>query len=186
MAELDTKTLLAIFAGCARDEISRYFLPNSCIASSAIAIDVLKHFGMAARPWEVCLHVIRKPYHLEIGCYPPEWENSIGGHLVVLAEHFLVDASFGQITDANPNVGVPPVFVGELPMTGPPYEGCSFSTPFAEVHYVARVMSQDYRKSLDWGPSPEREAVTVSIITRIRGYCLAHGLAFSGLSQGEV
>lgn len=178
-ASLDTKTLLRIFAGCARREISRYFVPKSCIASAAITSDVMAHYQRAARPWEVCVQLMSPPYHIELGCYPSDSADDIGGHLVVLVEDaFLVDASLGQVTDANPALRVPPVFVGELmPPSGPLRDLYQFSIPGAVLQYEARSMSTDYRASLDWGPSPEREAARTAIITQIEGYCRLHSIS---------
>jgi hypothetical protein len=174
---LDTKTLLRIFAGCARREISRLFLPNACIASTAITLDVMRHYGRNGRPWEVCLQILSAPFHLEIGCYPPDSPDEVGGHLVSLVDGFLVDASFGQITDANPAVKVPPVFVGELlPRDAPLRDAYQFHTPFGTLQYQSRSMSRDYHLSPDWGPSGEREAVCTAIITQIEGYCERNGL----------
>jgi hypothetical protein len=149
-----------------------------CIASTAITLDILESFGLEGHPWEVCLRLLRWPHHLEIGCYPVESDDGIGGHLVVLVDGFLVDPSFGQITDANPNVQVPPVFVGALLPPGAPLQSrYHFSTPFAELQYYARPMSKDFRTSLDWGPSAERDAANAAILNCIHAYCQAHGLA---------
>lgn len=171
--------MLRIFAGCARGEISRYFLPNSCIASSAITLDVMDHYQRPAHPWEVCVQILSPPYHIELGCYPPESADTIGGHLVVLVEDaFLVDASFGQIKDANPNISGPPVFVGELmPPGGPLRDDYQFATPFGALQYEARAMSSDYRTSADWGPSPERRAARDSIIAQITGFSRLHRIS---------
>ncbi|MDB4880234.1 MAG: hypothetical protein JWL60_1680 [Gemmatimonadetes bacterium] len=79
---LDTSILLRTFAGCAAQEISRYFASNSCIASTAITIDVMAHYGLQAQPWEVCLRLRRHPYSSSVECHPPETPHSIGGHLV--------------------------------------------------------------------------------------------------------
>jgi hypothetical protein len=169
---LDTNTLLRIYAGCARREISRRFLPNSCIASTAITLDVLRHYGRIGSPWEVCLTFSSDAIHLELGCYPPVVPRTVGGHLVCLVDDCLVDASFGQITDANPTVQGPPVFVGELLPRGAPLQSIyEFHTPFGRVRYESRAMSLDYRTSPDWGPSPERDVVKAAILAQIEGFC---------------
>jgi hypothetical protein len=176
---MDTATLLRILAGCARREICRYFLPNSCIASTAISMDVLQHYGRSSRPWEVCVRVQAPPhYHIELGCAPPGSLNAVGGHLVVLVEEaFLLDSSLGQVTNSFPEVRVPPVFVGQLLLPGSPLRNeYSFILPSAHLHYSAQFMSVDFRSSPDWGPSPERNRVTAAVIRWIDGYCAVHGI----------
>lgn len=168
---MDTVTLIRIFAGCAAQEISRHFAPNSCIASTAITIDVMAHYGLKAYPWEVCLLVERHPDSITVGCHPPETSDSIGGHLVALVDGNLIDSSFGQIEAAHPTLKVPPVFVGKLlPLGAPLAEQYHFSTPFAEVYYRYRPITGDYRSSRDWDCSPEREVATMNIIRRIEGF----------------
>ena len=61
---MDTQTLLRIYAQCARREISRYFLGNSCIASTAITMDVMSHYGRGSFPWEVCVHVTDSKHNM--------------------------------------------------------------------------------------------------------------------------
>jgi hypothetical protein len=141
-------------------------------------MDVMAHYGCRGRPWEVCVRVVKPPFQTELGCYSPQSEDGVGGHLVTLVEDaFLVDASLGQITDGNPHLLVPPVFVGELmPPGGPLRTAYQFSTPSAELHYEARPMSRDYRLSLDWGPSPERATAATSIIAKIDAYCRVQGI----------
>jgi len=97
--------------------------------------------------------------------------------VAVVEEAFLIDPSFGQITDLHPDILVPPVFVGELlPSGGPLRSRYEFSIPGAAVQYDAGSMASDYTASLDWGPSPERDAVRLAIINQIEGYCRVHGL----------
>ncbi len=137
----------------------------------------MRHYGRHGRAWEVCLQVLRPPFHLEVGCHPSDSPDTIGGHLVSLVDGFLIDASFGQIGDANPAVEVPSVFVGELLPQGAPFrDAYQFHTPFGELQYDSRPMSKDYRLSPDWGPSAERDAVRTAIITQIEGYCHLNGL----------
>jgi hypothetical protein len=139
----------------------------------------MAHYTRQARPWEVCAHVVNPPFHLELGCSPPESDDTVGGHLVVLVEEaFLVDSSLGQVTDVNPAFKMPPVFVGELMPPGAPIRDLyQFSTPGGALQYEARKMSKDYRTSLDWGQSPERDAARTSIVTQIDGFCRLHNIA---------
>ena len=175
---MDTMTLLRVFGGFASLVIPRLFTNGSCIASTAITLDVLEHYDRLASPWEVCLHVVRLPYHLEVGCHPPESSDGVGGHLVALVEDsFLVDASLRQVTDTNPALRVPHVFVGELMPKGTSLRDVyDFSIAGAALRYEGRAMSTDYRTSSDWGPSQEREAAGNAIVQRIDGYCQLHNL----------
>jgi hypothetical protein len=96
---------------------------------------------------------------------------------VLVEDAFLVDASLGQVSDAQPAVRVPPVFVGELmPRGGLLREVYQFTTPEADLQYEARGMARDYRTSPDWGPSPEREAARASIIAHIDEYARRQGI----------
>jgi hypothetical protein len=136
----------------------------------------MAHYRRLARPWEVCVHVLSPPNHIELGCSPPESADAVGGHLVVLVEDaFLVDASLGQVSDAHPDIQLPPVFVGRL-APGPLREVEEFQPPGARLRYQARSMSTDYRISPDWGPSPEREAARTSIIAHIDEYARRQGI----------
>ncbi len=175
---MDTRTLLRIFAGCARREISRLFLFNSCIASTAATLDVMAHYGRRARAWEVCARVMSPSEFIELGCYPSQSEEGVGGHLVAIVdESFLVDASLGQLNDANPNIRVPSVFIGELMPPGPPTSSFyEFRVPGATLAYEQSSMSQDYRSSPDWGNSPEREAVRAAIVRQIDGFRASRGI----------
>jgi len=51
-----------------------------------------------------------------------------------------------------------------------------FLTPGTALQYEARAMSRDYRKSPDWGISPEREGAGASIIRHIEEYCRLHSI----------
>ncbi len=145
----------------------------------------MAHYARQASPWEVCVRVVSPPNVVELGCYPPESTDAVGGHLVVLVEDaFLVDASLGQVTDANPAVRVPAVFVGELmPRGGPLRDVYQFPVPEAALQYEARGMSRDYRTSPDWGPSLEREVARTSIIAHVGEYARRQGIT-DGLPEG--
>ena len=175
---MDTQTLLKIYAGCARREICRHFPGNSCIASTAITMDVMSHYGRASLPWEVCVHVTDSKHNIELGCHPPASEQQVGGHLVAVVQgSFLVDASLSQVTKAYPELEVPSVLVGELLPTGQPLQNSyRFRTPRAEVVYAAHRMSRDFRESSDWGPSPQRDEAASRIIDLIDQHGGQHGI----------
>jgi hypothetical protein len=107
----------------ARSEILREFSPDSCIVSTAVAIDVLAMFGFLAQPLPVQIALFNEPYAKRIlaGQSPLEkdlvrWGQEDGsysvglgyghgdptpgkwaGHLVALVENqYLVDLSIDQ------------------------------------------------------------------------------------------
>lgn len=167
MSSLDTVTLLRVYAPCAGKIIPRYFAAHSCIGSTAITIDVLSHFGLICKPWEVCLEVLYGKNHIEIGCYPPESEGAAGGHLVAIASGHLVDASLGQLNNKVPGLTVPTVFVGEFRADTSDQR---YKTPFGALHYRSRTMTVPYDSSADWAPSAERTAARDDIIACIEWY----------------
>jgi len=175
---MDTRTLLRLYAGCAREEISRLFLPNSCIASTAISLDVLTRYGTLARPWEVCLQVDDHAHHIDLGCSPPSSSSEVGGHLVAIVEEaFLLDASLGQLSDRYPSLDLPAVFVGELLPRGAPVRSYyEFPVRRAMLRYRVRSIDGNYRGSPDWGESPERKETVERIVRRIDAYATDHGL----------
>src|SRR5687768_5103698 len=97
-----------VFAGCANFFLRRHFLPNACIAGTAITIEVMSHFGYPSEPWETCLKVDGDGCHLNVGCFEPSDEHSVGGHLVAVVKRaFVVDASFAQVRVACPGLSSP-------------------------------------------------------------------------------
>ena len=117
--------VITAFAQVARPVILRYFNRGSCIASSRIAIEVLRHFGIPARALPVRF-VLRVPAlemafvtglsdqektkaRREAGSFVTvksgpaiKGGSEIGwnGHLIVHAAGVLIDPSFDQALDA--------------------------------------------------------------------------------------
>lgn len=190
----DLTTLARIYAGCARPQIVRYFLSNSCIASTAITIDVMLHYGFSANAFPVA-GTIKNPMFVElesrhgsprtldeqaiwqvnygavlltIGADPPSFPHGLGGHLVAtVTDSFLVDASIDQATNTTIGLLLPQVFVGDMKSAslGPAYVYKDVGG--WQIAYISKPTTGDYTKSDDWGPSAERTAVVDSIISRI-------------------
>jgi hypothetical protein len=164
------EAVLHAFAKCARPLISQSFFPNSCIASTAILIEVLAHYGFHGEPWEVCLTAaIPNEYGggnlREVGCVPARNANGLGGHLVArVEERYIVDASFGQVSELEPEAHLPLVFVGRVDSA---VDSRKFTVGKTEIEYRSRAIDSDWRNSPDWGPSPERDEVVKAIIAAI-------------------
>lgn len=175
---MDTPTLLQLFAASAGSHILQSFLPNGCLAATAITIDVMGHYGRSAEPWEVCLQVDSDICRLDVGCFDPESPHDLGGHIVAIVDGaYLVDASFAQVRNACPALGAPTVFVGELrPAQPPPQDSYEFSTPWATVNYRGRLVFRDWRSLPDWRASPERSAAKRTIVSTIEECCARQNL----------
>jgi hypothetical protein len=105
------QALIHAFAMVARPVILEYFPPRSCIASTRIAIECLKAFGIEARPvpCEFYLHIpslkllytsggsaeVREANKLVV---LPTADGGTGwpGHLVAVADLFWIDTAFDQ------------------------------------------------------------------------------------------
>lgn len=145
-------------------------------------MDVLTHYGFAATPWEVCLTVAIPNAQSggtehKVGCTPSRGQNDIGGHVVArVNQTFLVDASFGQVSERSPSAALPPVLIGRMdtPLPGS-VEAYRFVVNGTLIEYRDRTMERDWRTSPDWGPSAEREDAVSSIVRLIDNYFTTTG-----------
>lgn len=179
------ESLLERFAAVARPEIRRDHLPNSCIASTWITIEVMRQLGVAARALEVRLSVgnaayrrlrdlfgppktptLLKQWAAEHGAYVvgvgfDDGSVGIGGHLVALvAEGFLVDASIDQTVDPPHGLNPPPVPWGvadPLFLSGArPLQRLDVGNLFVE--YSQHPVASRYLDSYDWRHNQETDA----------------------------
>jgi hypothetical protein len=126
-----------------RKEMVSDFVENSCIASTRVVVNVLKHYGYDALPFPCQVYVYNKTFkeHLEagkklfqgdaliewckltgawsvgIGVYDPEKHFRETGHLVALipGHNILVDASIDQANRPQHGIHLPQVLIaGEL------------------------------------------------------------------------
>jgi hypothetical protein len=188
--------VVSVFAGCARAEILRLFLPNSCVASTRITIDVMTAFGLTARPLEVAATVHNSAYllaeaakggpltddeeraafqisqalTLELG--HEKSPDGIGGHVVTIVDNaFLVDASLDQANRPEYRISLPSVFVGDMdnPLPGPAV-AFRYLVRDCGLEYRARKVERDFRSSADWKESPESREVVARIVARMTRY----------------
>lgn len=130
--------LLSHIEPVARREILKDFMPDCCIATAAILRRVFRHFGFDARP-VVCSVIIRnrkfvdaiKAGHLppdnrrdlvawmeahgaySLGIVPESATNAerFGGHVLVLVQDVVVDASLGFASRPDHDIIVPDFIV---------------------------------------------------------------------------
>lgn len=134
---MNTQSVLADFARIAHPIIREYFRADSCIASTAITIAVMKHFDIPAVEFPCRALVFNKAFMVRMrkeGHWPsPEetvewtsgpdnaWSVGVGfpktaepyvGHLVAIVDNkYLVDASIDQATRPAKELFLPPVLV---------------------------------------------------------------------------
>ena len=191
------ESLLSRFSEVARPEILKDHLPNSCVASTWITIEVVRQFGFSATPLEVRLTVGNAEYRRLRDQHgrPPrtneelvDWGNrhgawtigvgwdqesgGIGGHVVALLEgRYLVDASIEQVTDASHEIVPPPVLWGLLDplfLYGQkPLQRMDTGGLFVE--YILHPTAVRYEQLPDWGHNPETDGA----VERIVAACVA-------------
>lgn len=120
---MNAELAIVRFAAVARPMILAFFPPNSCIAASRIAVEVLQRFGVSAEAVPVSLIVEAKARALAFVSgvklkggateLRPSGPDSWAGHVVVIASGFgkrryLIDASFDQCSMPDHGVPVPP------------------------------------------------------------------------------
>jgi hypothetical protein len=136
MTDPEILAVLQRFAKVAYPIIRESFRVDSCIASTAITINVLSHHGIKAIPFpcsvflmnakfvELVERLRRKPTPQEFDEYGA-WTVGVGlappgvkmvGHLVAMVEDkYLVDASLTQGNRPAKQIEVPPVLVARIP-----------------------------------------------------------------------
>lgn len=188
------QSILERFASIARPEILRDHLPHSCIASTWIAIQVIRQLGFAAHPLEVRLSVGNAAYRRLCDQFGPpkthdqleQWFRQygayvagvgfddapirIGGHLVAVVDaHFLVDASIDHVAAPSHDLNFPAVLWGPVDplfLSGMrPLQRMDVLGLFIE--YSRPPVAWCYETSYDWRHNPETDSAVSRILAAI-------------------
>jgi hypothetical protein len=183
--------LFNLLCGFGRQEILRSYNSDSCIISTAVALDVLQHFGFHACPLSVrttiynaaavdCMkkRLLPRPDQIK------EWADKYGswtvgigfgerqspakwpGHLVALHEDTLIDLSLDQATRPKYEMNLTPMF-GKTSLAF--VEGDEKEVWIKEdgcVITYQRTYNESFSKSPDWSDRKRRRAIVLSIIQR--------------------
>lgn len=172
---MTTEAILQRLLKHARSEILKEFRADSCIASTAIGIDILTHFGVLAEPLPVRTLIFNEPFAARVaklqswptGQQVREWSDEDGshsvgigvgtqqpnkwaGHLVVLVEkRLLVDLSIDQASRPQYNMLLQPfcVEVDEEFLSGSP-KVFKFNQVVIRIDHL--IGNEGYTKSPDW------------------------------------
>jgi hypothetical protein len=155
----------------ARPIILEDWRADSCIASTAICIDVLDYFGLDARPL-ACRTVVWNR-QLESGC----WSVGIGhgdkrqggwpGHLVALAAgDLLLDLSLDQASRPQHNIelGALGVYLPEDYLA----EGYECEAFGCHLYYEFLPADQSFRNANDWKATSRRRETVGTIIRAVK------------------
>jgi|SRR5271155_2083769 len=179
--------LMAAFASIARPEIRQDHTAASCIASTWITIEVMRHFGVPARAVTVKTEVSNARYlELErklgrrpdpgatengawlVGIGVQKEEGCIGAHLVaILNDRILVDASIDQANDPEHGIVLPGVvwtYINEPFLAGSPF-ACRVSGQ--RLTYFPSSTALDVRSLYDWGHNLQTDGAVARIIARL-------------------
>ncbi len=180
-----------------RQEMLRHFSSDSCIAATKIAIDVLAHYHVLAKPLVARLMIFNPAFvrRIENGAAFPtsgeitkQWSEEDGswclgvgygsaptkwsGHLVAVLEEegWLIDASLDQASRPNRNI-----LVGPAVFDGVTEEFLRGERPLVKsingsvLKYVAFPDEKSYNTSPNWhSPRPDELAVSEKIIEFIK------------------
>jgi len=119
---IEISRIIEAYAAVARPIILNFFVPNSCIASSRITVEVLSRFGVSAEAIATKFVVLlpEKKLAYVSGLDPQERadaNDSMNVHVIVLAgDRWFLDASFDQVRGPLKITLEPKVFV--IPLDG--------------------------------------------------------------------
>jgi hypothetical protein len=140
----ETERIVTALLQTARPEIRKEFREDSCIASTAVGIDAMTHFGVLSEPFPVRTSMFNARFVARIKLGQPwpqglevhQWAEEDGsysvgigfgtgqqgkwpGHLVILAEkQFLIDLSVDQASRPLYNMAFEPLSVKIEPRPG--------------------------------------------------------------------
>ena len=200
-----TEQVLAAFAAVARPLFRRSYPANSCIASSRIAIEVARRFGIQAKPLAAQLWVRndRLTKLLETTPDPTrdqveEWKRmgaagmTIGigqparfengewnRHLVAVVQgRWLVDASIDQGNEPG-RLELPGVLIARLPqpITTGPWTRSYWLLDGTRIDYTFDPAERSYRVAPDWHPRPVADEVTEAVVGAMRSELAGHAAA---------
>ena len=190
--------IVAALLELARPELLRVFRRDSCIASTRVALDVLKTFGIAARPLSVKAVVYNAPYaaRLELGMPLPEsaeemacwvredgaWSVGVGfpnpdaprvdgwpGHLVAVTErHLLFDLALDQASRPAHGLRLGPLAVPASAAFLAGHVPLVARRAGIRVEYLACPKDLTYRLTPDWRDRARRTPVVERIVRQLR------------------
>lgn len=171
-----------------RPIIRRNFRADSCIASTAISIKVLNHFGIQAFPMPAHMAVFNqryldmmerladrpeesitdeeKQYWLEEGAWSLEVEDREVGHVVACTKKLLIDMSIDQATRPAKGIILTPLV---LEIKEDFFEGEHAFTQMNDclLVYQANPRRLDFLRSKDWTEPNRHDRIVSEIITVI-------------------
>jgi hypothetical protein len=190
---MNTLDLLLAYSKVARPIIREYFRADSCIASTAITIDVLRHFGIGVVPFPCRALIFNHSFanRIKLEGWPTpeqtiEWTNdgkswSVGigypngsdpqvGHLIAIVEEkYLVDASLDQASRHEKDLIVPSVMVQQIPRSFRRSQ-TKFSIESSRgdvVIYEPDPKSRVWLTSFDWKDKTRRQEAVEKILSKL-------------------
>lgn len=191
------KTTEAVLQGLlkyARPEILKEFRADSCIASTAVGLDILMHYGILAEPFPVRTLIFNEPFtsRLENGQGWPTGQqvrvwteedgsysvgigvgtqqpNKWAGYLAILVEkRLLLDLSIDQATRPQYNMMLEPlcVEIDEQFISGSPKV---FKAGQCVVRVDALLGNEGYTSSPDWLFAGRRRKIVANTLRLIQG-----------------
>jgi hypothetical protein len=171
-----------------REELLKHFTVDSCIASTKVAIKVLSHFRMNARPLSVGLEIRNTVFQQlvqETGGPPPnndvaqEWlkkgawsvcvapdKVDIGHVVAIVMNECLLDLSLDQASRPNKGIVMKPG-VGVLP-SGFWRDGVAYMINGCSVVYWPVKENEIFRTSNDWRIGSRTTPIAKEIIRQIQ------------------
>lgn len=165
VSSYDPQAVITALVKVAREEILTTFAPDSCIASTRIGIDVLRYFGVTAKPIPVSVTIFNEdarrileeegieavatavqgretldiggPWTLGLGVSTPNHAPG-PGHLAIAIPHHLtiVDLSLDQANRPRKNIALTPVALKV------PEEGTFFTQVGEQIVYTVSTTPQ--------------------------------------------
>jgi hypothetical protein len=191
--KVKSQDIIELLVKHARPEILKEFREDSCIATTAIVLDILTHYGILAEPLAVRTLIFNKPFadRIENGANWPKGDEihrwceedgsySVGigvgtqqpgkwaGHLVVLVEkQFLLDLSIDQAARPKYNMVLEPICVeiDESFLTGKP-RVIRHNQCVIRIELL-RENSKGYITSPDWTFANRRRKIVTNILKKI-------------------
>jgi len=185
--------LVATFASIARPEIRQDHTAASCVASTWITVEVMRHFGVSVRPVTAKVNIYNASYvelERQLGRRPDPgttqdgaWvvgigfekeRGGIGTHIVaVLDDRILVDASIDQANDREHGIVLPGVVwtpINETFLAGLSLTCCVSGQ---RLTYIPSSTALDFASLYDWGHNPQTEGAVTRIVARLEGLIAA-------------
>jgi hypothetical protein len=167
-----------------REEILKWFKVDSCIASTKVAIKVLSHFRIGARP-QACMFEVMNPKFVELfiekgypkskeegeawlaaGAYSVAIDDSGLSHVVaIVLDSVLIDLSIDQACRPHKQIALESA-AGLLPADFM-QEGVCYAHNGCRITYLP-IANEKFRKSNDWRQGWRTDDAAKAIIRKIR------------------